>query len=441
MVLGDVLLQTTRVQAVPCGNVSVLASVAGTQIASNSRCFPSAYRANTASTTAYSRFTFVDLDDAPAKATTTTINATNNTTGTTTTSSLLFTWEHPRSGFFQPLPVGASEVAEWKSIVASLRADGFWDIQTHSTAVYFNLFCRNAGALVAGALTFTRRPAGTFSVVASWDFMPAALPQEEEQEKEEGVGVGVGVGGGLFSFGRYEYARFSALPGLVVCVVVGISLLGLMAWAPPGPPARVGGGWVEVEEMKATASATSTTTTATTTAMPTGKEAGWWWRRRGSGGSSGGGWWRCCGASTTQLLQIASFGADAGVLACFISVVGALCSAACLAAHSVASPSGLDFDVPRADGTGTSASATVTSAANLVYPGAFVSYQWPAFWFSMHVCVRAFACPCACACVAQIMTVPPCLGTVAILPSPSVSPSVSLVIWWPQLLSSGPLAS
>ena len=187
VVVGDILLQTTRVAVTTCADIGTLAASASEQI-QNSMCYPTSYDANTLSSTSFgrnSRFSFVD-------------------------SGSTFGWSTNSAGFFQPLPILWSEYGDWDQIFADLRNDGFWDIQTHEVNAFFTLFSRNLNVVLPVSVSFTRQPSGNFRASSSYEYFPL-----REWLRSNTTSTSL----------TYQWAPFAAVPAMVVSSLACASLL------------------------------------------------------------------------------------------------------------------------------------------------------------------------------------------------------------------------
>ena len=181
IIVGDMLLQTTRVMPTECKNIGTRASVANSQI-QTSMCYPVEYNSNTLSTATYgvgSEFVYVD-------------------------GGFDVEWGSTPSGFFQPLPIKFTEESDWSQIFVDLRSAGFWDIQTHATTLFCTVYSRSLHAAAAVTVSFTRRASGTFSVHSNHNFFPIT-----------------GFEPGIQSW-QSTLAPYAAVPGLAVTIVAAL---------------------------------------------------------------------------------------------------------------------------------------------------------------------------------------------------------------------------
>ncbi len=188
MVVGDVLLQTTRVEQTSCADINARAGGSADSQVQGSVCYPLDYTIETRDVESYGpaseQFVFVD-DAFPL--------------GLLGSSA---------SGFFQPLPVKKDEGDDWDDMFAELRTDGFWDIQTHTTTIFCTLYSRNLHAVVAVAIAFNRLASGNFAPTPMYQFYPVS---------DDCVGVNPDA--------TRCFNAVSTIPGLVVAAVVALALL------------------------------------------------------------------------------------------------------------------------------------------------------------------------------------------------------------------------
>ncbi len=184
VVVGDLLLQTTRVSHTSCVNSNARVDSADSQI-QGSVCFPVEYTDETLSKEAFGsgsqKFEYVD-------------------------GAFAVGLGSSSSGFFQPLSV--NESSQWDDTFAGLRDRAFWDIQTHTTTIFCTLYSRNLHAVVAVTIAFTRLPSGNFAPTPTYQFYPMS---------DDCVGTNPDA--------AQCFSAISTIPGLVVAAAVALALV------------------------------------------------------------------------------------------------------------------------------------------------------------------------------------------------------------------------